>query len=136
MVIDAHAHYDPRILDIGTTIAKMDAAGIDKVALIPTMNDPLPHTPDILLAVFRRLMDSRRLHPCAHWMSRSFMTKDDDVRLRGQVYRVYHRPDNHSVAEILRLHGQRFMGWIFLNPRGSDNPADALDELEQWRQIP
>ncbi len=44
MIIDAHAHFDPRVLTVKTMIEKLDAAGIDRVARIPTMIEPLPST--------------------------------------------------------------------------------------------
>ena len=67
-VIDSHAHLDPRMLALDAIVAKMDRAGIDKVALIPHMSDPLPHTPRALLALFRGLMTTP-LHPTwAPWL--------------------------------------------------------------------
>jgi predicted TIM-barrel fold metal-dependent hydrolase len=135
VIIDCHAHFDPRMLELDAVIAKMDSAGIDRIALIPTMNDPLPHTPEVLLAVFRRLMDSR-LHPCASWMNQRFMTKDGHLRLRGHVYRIYAAPDNRSVGQLLERYPERFLGWIFLNPRATDDPRAALEELEEWRSVP
>ena len=32
MIIDSHAHFDPRMLALPDLLSKMDAAGIDKVA--------------------------------------------------------------------------------------------------------
>ena len=58
MIIDSHAHFEPRMLGLDDAVAKMDAAGVDKVALIPAMNDTLPHTPEMLLTVVRKLMRS------------------------------------------------------------------------------
>ena len=58
VIIDSHAHFDPRILDTASILAKMDAAGVDRIAMIPAMNDLLPETPEALLAVMRRLSGS------------------------------------------------------------------------------
>ncbi len=60
MIIDCHAHFEPRMLELDRFIAKMDEARVDRVALIPAMNDPLPETPKRLLATMRALMQSRR----------------------------------------------------------------------------
>ena len=120
------------MLDVATMIAKMDRVGIDKIALIPTMNDPLPATPKALLTMVRTLLNSP-MHPCARALNWSLMTREGDLKLRGQIYRIYATPDNQTVAEVLRAHPDRFLGWIFLNPRVMDDP---LEELERWRQTP
>lgn len=132
-VIDMHAHFESRMLDLDAMIAKMDHAGVDRVALIPTMNDVLPHTPDLLLAVMRGLMQSDVTRPLARCVHRITLNAEGNLRLRGGPYRIYKRPDNASVADALRRYPTRLLGWIFLNPR--DNP-DVLDELERWREVP
>jgi predicted TIM-barrel fold metal-dependent hydrolase len=131
-VIDAHAHFEPRMLEPDQLIRKMDAAGVDRVALIPTMNDPLPETPETLLAVVRALMNSP-CHPVARKLNDAFYTKEGHLKLKGKVYEIYPRPDNRAVAGMLTAHPERFLGWIFLNPR---LPDDQLEELERWRQVP
>lgn len=132
MIIDSHAHFEPRMLELDRVVAKMDAAGVDRVALIPAMNDPLPETPERLLAAMRRLMNSRAGRPLAELVHRATLTAEGDLRLAGRVHRIYSRPDNAAVADALARHPARFLGWIFLNPR--NNPA-VLDELERWRAV-
>jgi uncharacterized protein len=131
--IDSHAHLEPRMLDVPRMIAKMDAARVDRVALIPVMNDPLPHVPERLLATMRAAMQSRLTRPLAAAVARATTTHEGDVNLRGTVYQVYERPDNEAVARVLAEHPTRFYGWIFLNPRG--NPG-VLDDLDRWRTRP
>ncbi len=133
MIIDSHAHFDPRILDVGAMIAKLDAAGVDKVALIPCMNDPLPGTPEMLLAVARTLSRSRLSRPIVERIHRSTLTPEGDLRLSGQTIPLYARPDNDAVAAVCAAHPDRFVGWMFLNPR--NNPR-VLDELEVLRARP
>jgi len=60
------------------------------------------------------------------------ITRGGDLRLGGATYAIYPRPDNASVAAVVRAHPDRFLGWIFLNPRA----AVGLDELERWRTVP
>ncbi|HUQ07990.1 MAG TPA: amidohydrolase family protein [Kofleriaceae bacterium] len=130
-VIDVHAHLEPRMLDVSAMLAKMDARRIDKVALIPAMNDPLPdETPEALLKVLRFVM--RSCHPAAQALNLAFMTDDGNLRFKGKVYKIYERPDNAGVAAVLAAHPTRFLGWIFLNPRA----AIGVDELERWRHVP
>ncbi|KAB2890862.1 MAG: amidohydrolase [Kofleriaceae bacterium] len=130
-VIDVHAHWEPRMLDVPAMLAKMDAKRIDKVALIPAMNDPLPdETPEALLKVLRFAM--RSCHPLAQALNVAFMTDEGNLRLKGRVFEIYARPDNAAVARVLAEHPDRFLGWIFLNPRA----AIGIDELERWRHRP
>ena len=130
-VIDVHAHLEERMLDVPAMIAQMDARGIDKVALIPTMLDPLPATPELLLAALRKLIMSRA-HPLAKTLNDLTLTRDGDLRLGRKIYKIYARPDNETVARAIALHPDRFLGWIFLNPRA----GAGLDELERWRTTP
>ncbi len=130
-VIDVHAHLEPRMLDVEAMRGKLRAAGIDRVALIPTMNDPLPHTPEGLLSMIRTLMRSpaHRLLPL---VERAFYTREGDLKLKGKLIRIYAEPDNQAVADTVAAHPDLFAGWIFLNPR----VHDAVERLEQWRHLP
>jgi predicted TIM-barrel fold metal-dependent hydrolase len=130
-VIDAHAHLETRMLDVPSMLARMDACGIDRVALIPCMNDPLPGTPERLLAVIRYFMRSP-CHPVARAIAATTITDGGDLRLNGETFAIYPRPDNASVARVLTEHPARFLGWIFLNPRASV----GVHELERWRHVP
>lgn len=120
------------MLELERVVAKLDAAGVDRVALIPTMNDPLPPTPERLVALARVLMQRGATRPLAEVLHRATLTRAGDLRLGRAVYKIYRQPDNASVAAALRAHPARLLGWIFLNPR----TGDALDELERWRAVP
>ena len=114
-------------------LRRMDQHGIAKVALIPCMNDPLPHTPEKLLSALRHIMARRLTRPLAQVVHRALLTPEGDLRLDGKVYQIYQRPDNEAVAQALRAHPERLLGWIFLNPR--NNPK-VLQELEHYRAVP
>ncbi|MCB9730098.1 MAG: amidohydrolase [Deltaproteobacteria bacterium] len=133
MIVDAHAHLDPRLLDLEPMLAKMDAAGVDRVALIPTINEPLPETPKTLLALTRHAMCHRPTRPLAHLVHRALMTRGGDLRLGGQIVRIHQQPDNEPVARAVAAHPDRFWGWIFLNPA---TDPQVLDTLERWRAVP
>ena len=64
---------------------------------------------------------------------RALLTPEGDLRLSGKVVSLYSRPDNEGVARLVAAHPDRFLGWIFLNPR--NNPR-VLDDLERWRSVP
>lgn len=130
-VVDIHAHYEPRMLDLPAMLAAMDAHRVDRVALIPCMNDPLPETPTRLLAVVRRLLRSP-CHPVARVLAAATISDEGDLRLAGRVHAIYPRPDNAAVAAAVAAHPDRLLGWIFLNPRA----GLGVDELERWRHLP
>ncbi len=130
MIIDCHAHFDPRLLDLDAMIDKLDEARVDRVVLIPAMNDPLPKTPERLLALARTLSRRRWTRPLVERIHRAMLTPEGDLELAGQVVAIYARPDNAAVARACALHPERVFGWVFLNPR--NNPF-VLDELEQLR---
>ncbi|MCB9797854.1 MAG: hypothetical protein H6741_34675 [Alphaproteobacteria bacterium] len=114
-IIDCHAHYDPQLLDLATMLARMDEAGVQRVALIPALNEPIHATPELLLSTMRTLMNSP-LRPLANLVHRSTLTRDGDVRILGKVHKVFKQPDNGSVADLVSQRPDRLMGWIFLNP--------------------
>jgi uncharacterized protein len=129
-IIDAHAHLDERMLQLPAMLRQMSERGVDRVVLIPCMNDPLPHTPKALLWTVRRLLCSP-FHDLARRVHQRTMDADGNLRLSGETYRIYSQPDNATVAAALAAHPEHFLGWIFLNPRLPDH----LDELERWRGV-
>jgi predicted TIM-barrel fold metal-dependent hydrolase len=133
VIIDAHAHFDSRMLNTERLLGKMDAEGIQYAALIPCMNDPLPHTPERLLALIRRLSSFGVGRWVVERIHRSTLNADGDLVLNGQVYGIYEEPDNASVAQLVEQHPGRFVGWIFLNPLSQ---VPCLEELERWRAVP
>lgn len=120
------------MLDGATMVEKMDRAGVRRVVLIPSMNDPLPDTPDRLLWVLRKLSQRKLTRWFVERVHRSTMTADGNLRLYGKVTRIYARPDNEAVASFVATQPSRFWGWVFLNPKN----ADVLDTLEAYRTRP
>ena len=121
------------MLDVDGIVAKMDEVGVDKIAFIPAINDPIETNPERLLKLMRVLMrggaTTRRAAELAH---KATIAKDGNLWLGGKLIKLYPQPDNDPVAKIVEAHPDRFLGWIFLNPR--DNPK-VLDQLEQYRSI-
>lgn len=119
------------MLSVPDMLAQLDRCGIDRVALIPAMNDPLPHTPERLVAALRWLIRGP-MHPVARAINAATLTSRGDLRLGGKTYAIYRRPDNAQVADLLRAQPTRFVGWIFLNPLAGDGP----EEIDRWREVP
>ncbi|MDH5490544.1 MAG: amidohydrolase, partial [Myxococcales bacterium] len=92
-----------------------------------------PRAPERWLAWTRRLMRRRLTRPITERVHRALLTPEGDLRLEGRVHQIYARPRMEPIARALQAHPDRFLGWIFLNPRG--NP-EVLEELERWRSVP
>ncbi|MFT7623170.1 MAG: putative TIM-barrel fold metal-dependent hydrolase [Myxococcota bacterium] len=133
VIIDSHAHLDSRLLDVDLMCAKMDEAGVDRAALIPCMNDPIPETPERLLSALRIAMQSGPGRLLAEGIHRMLLTSDGDLKLSGQVIPIYPQPDNQPVADALLARPDRFYGWMFLNPAADER---VLESLERWRAVP
>lgn len=132
MIIDSHAHFEPRMLTEADLLQKINESGVNKVALIPAMNDPLPHTPELLLSIMRVIMQNGFTRPLADLVHRFTLSKDGNLVLEGQEYGIYPFPDNQAVASLVEKYPDTFLGWIFLNPK---NNSKVLDDLEKWRSI-
>lgn len=132
MIIDCHAHFEPRMLETADVLAKLDAAGVDRVVFIPSMNDPLPETPEALLSAARGLL---RLgaRPVVERIHRHTIREPGLVQVSGERIQIYAQPDNAAVAEVVAKHPDRFASWIFLNPAADPN---VLETLERWRNEP
>jgi predicted TIM-barrel fold metal-dependent hydrolase len=132
-VVDMHAHFDPRILDAPALVKKLDLAGVGRVVLIPCMNDPFPETPERLLSVVRRLSRSSLGRTVVESIHRALLTPEGDIKLSGRTIGIYARPDNDAVARLCEAHPDRFLGWMFLNPRNNPRVLDELEELRARR---
>ena len=117
MIIDAHYHLDERIEPLDGLIDQMDRHGIDRVALITSMNDPFEFKgiaaragallPSLLMGVWRHV---------GLCMYNSSVTSEGELSLLGKTHRIYDLPNNEDVAHALMSHPDRFYGWIFVNP--------------------
>ncbi|MCP4750494.1 MAG: amidohydrolase family protein [Proteobacteria bacterium] len=132
MTIDCHYHLEPRIQPVENLIEKMDRAGIEKTALMPTMWDPPPETPEFLLKLLRFLLTHRTFRGLAKSLAANF-TPEGDIKLPKETVKLYPDPDNPSVAEAMEKYPDRFLGWIFVNPRGKN---DQMEEYEKWKDAP
>lgn len=132
MIIDCHYHLETRMQSIENLIAKMDQNNIEKTALIATMCDPLPETPEFLLKVLRFFLTHRSFRGIARKLTSNF-SGDGDLKLPKETVKIYSDPDNASVADALAQNPDRFLGWIFVNPNGKNDP---LEEYKKFKDIP
>ncbi len=131
-VIDCHYHLDQRYLTVDQMIARMDAAGISRVALMGAMTEPIPEVPGPLVRLLQLLLAQRATRP----LGRRFVERFDaegDVVILGKSCRMYPHPDNAPVFDLARRMPDRFLGWVFVRPGSA---VDPVAELEKWVRSP
>lgn len=136
-MIDSHFHLEEELVSLSGIIASMDAAGIERTALIPSLVPPffLPGWLALGLPVLRRSLHREEglVHTFGLAIYRSLVKKDGTVKMGNKRYRVKAQPDNDEVLSALARYPDRFRGWIFINPAG---PVDAVAEIERCLKSP
>ncbi|MGD0279132.1 MAG: amidohydrolase family protein [Smithella sp.] len=132
MIIDCHYHMDERMLKTDDLIARMDETGVERIALIASLCDPLPETPPIVIRILQFLLTHSSLRPIGKALAANF-TDDGSINILGKIYKIYPDPDNEAVFKTIENHPDKFYGWIFVNPRGKNNP---LNEISTWAKSP
>jgi len=132
MIIDSHAHLEEEV-PADKVIRLMDRDGVDKIVLFAPAMESIPSTPDRLLSVFRFLLTSP-LNPLGRKLYNGFV-KQGDLRVSGESYRIFRDPDNASVAAKVREHPDRFFFYAFINPRGTRDPVDVLEECRSTSDV-
>jgi uncharacterized protein len=132
MVIDCHYHLDERILSVEQMVARMDAAGIDRVALMATMTDPIPEIPKPLVRLLQFLLTHRVMRPVGRRLVERF-DLEGGVQVLGRAYRTYPHPDNGPVFDLVARMPGRFLGWVFVRPGSA---LDPVAEMEKWMRRP
>lgn len=130
MIIDAHYHLEERMETLDELLAQMTQHGIDRVALIPTLSDPIHHLnkiAEIAATMLPKLIMSW-LRNIGLLLYNSTVTKGGEFSALGKKYLIYDTPDNTSVAQVLNSYPDRFYGWIAVNPRVSE----PITEVERW----
>jgi len=132
MVIDCHYHLEERVLTRAELQGEMDKAGVDRVALMGSMIEPFPEVPKALLKVLQAILERRVLRGAGRLLVANFTPKGD-VKILGKPFPIVAEPDNAFVFDAVRENPGRFLGWVFVNPRGT---ADQTAELEKYQDEP
>jgi len=125
MIIDSHAHLEEEI-PAEKVIQLMDRDGVDATVVFAPAMESLPSTPDGLLAFFRFLLNSP-LNPLARKIYNGYV-REGNLRVSGKDYRIHRDPDNASVGAKARAYPDRLHFYAFINPRGSRDPVEVLEE--------
>ena len=132
MVIDCHYHLEERVLKVDELIREMDRCGIHKAALMGSMIEPFREPPMLLISILQRLIENRSTRGIAKALISNFTDKGE-VKILGKPYCIETDPDNEKVFAAVRKHPDRFLGWIFVNPRSR---KDQVAEFEKYKDSP
>jgi predicted TIM-barrel fold metal-dependent hydrolase len=129
MIVDAHYHLEEELETVDTLLAQMERHGVNRVALIPKMNEPvhlkpIPKMagallPPMLMSIFRF---------AGILLYNSTVTSDGMLSTLGVKYLLYHKPDNSYIHDVLQQYPDKFYGWMFVNPK----TMNAMDEVKRW----
>jgi len=126
MIADAHYHLDPRLETVERLLAQMEQHGIGRVALIAAPCDPLHvgKAGAALARAMRRALEGRaprlgRILYC------STVRRSGRVSFLGKTSAIYPAPDNDAVERAFSARPDKFVGWLFLNPRAKAPVEEA-----------
>jgi len=123
-VIDCHAHFEPKLLDVRSIIKRMNLHGIDQTLLMSAMtHPPIYKKSNVLMGIHRTILNSKILWPLAKKLDDGFHNSPGKwdpwyrklIGKRSQ-YEIILNPDNESVFEAVEMYPNKLKGWVFLNP--------------------
>ncbi|HQJ09821.1 MAG TPA: TatD family hydrolase [Deltaproteobacteria bacterium] len=129
MVIDCHYHLEERVFKKAELLEEMDRAGIARAALMGSIIAPFPEPPKPLLRVLQFILETRQLRGIGKALVANFTPKGE-VKILGKPFFIVPDPDNDFVFNAVREHPDRFLGWVFVNPKGRN---DQVAEFEKYK---
>ncbi|MGP8153891.1 MAG: amidohydrolase family protein [Smithella sp.] len=129
MIIDCHYHLEERIYKVDRLISEMQKSGIDKVALMGSIIGPFAEPPRFLISTLQVLLE----HSLSRGLGKAFIanfTDQGEVKILGKPYPLEIDPDNEKVFNTVSKYPDKFLGWIFVNPRGKKN---QVEEFEKYK---
>jgi predicted TIM-barrel fold metal-dependent hydrolase len=97
-----------------------------------SMIEPFLEPPAFLIRILQFLIENSTLRWLARLLVSNF-TSDGDVKILGKPYHIDKDPDNEVVFNAVKKHPDRFLGWIFVNPKGK---KDQISEFEKYKDMP
>jgi predicted TIM-barrel fold metal-dependent hydrolase len=131
MVIDCHYHLEERVFSVDRLISEMQKSGIDKVALMGSMIEPFKEPPAFLTNLLQFILEHSLSRGLGEALISNF-TDRGEVKILGKPYAIESDPDNEKVFNTVKKHPDKFLGWIFVNPRGK---KDQVTEFEKYKDM-
>ncbi len=126
MIADAHYHLDPRLESVERLLAQMQEHDIGRVALIAAPCDPL-HVGKAGAALGKAMRCALEgaAPRLGRILYRSMVHRSGRVSFLGKSSVIYPAPDNDAVERALSARPDKFVGWVFLNPRAKAPVEEA-----------
>lgn len=117
MIIDCHFHVDETMLTLEKMIEGMDKNDVTKTALIAPMNGTMFELDSIFQQGLQHLFRFLILNvPQIGLGIYDGLVKDGYLKLYGNSYKIFTKPDNDIVATAIYRFPDRFLGWVAVNP--------------------
>lgn len=128
MIIDSHFHLEPDLMSIEEMMSAMDSHGITKTALIAGMCHGLSEPGESMLRLMRMMLGNSWTRKLVCPLLTRF-TLDGDIKLPKGLVAIESDPDNAKVFSVVDSYPEKFMAWVFVNPKGKKDP---VAEFEKW----
>jgi predicted TIM-barrel fold metal-dependent hydrolase len=132
MIIDCHYHLERKLLNDDQLLKKMNESGVDKVALMGIINEPIPKPPELLLNLLRFSLTHGSFRFLAKLLAANF-TPEGNIKIPTGIFQLYPNPQNEPIFQAVADKPDRFLGWVFVNPTGGQ---DQVYELNKWKDSP
>lgn len=117
MIVDCHFHVDETMLTLEKMIEGMDKNNVAKTALIAPMNETMFEVNSAFQHNVQRLFRSLILNaPQIGLKIYDGLVKDGYLKLYGNSYKIFTKPNNDMVAAAIDRFPNRFLGWVTVNP--------------------
>ncbi|USK71125.1 amidohydrolase family protein [Peribacillus asahii] len=117
MIVDCHFHVDETMLTLEKMIEGMDKNNVAKTALIAPMNETMFEVNSTFQHNIQQLFRSLILHaPQIGLKIYDGLVKDGYLKLYGNSYKIFTKPNNDMVAAAIDRFPDRFLGWVTVNP--------------------
>jgi predicted TIM-barrel fold metal-dependent hydrolase len=117
MIIDCHFHVDETMLTLEKMIEGMDKNDVTKTALIAPMNGTMFELDSTFQQGLQHLFRFLILNvPQIGLGIYDGLVKDGYLKLYGNSYKIFTKPDNDIVATAIDRFPDRFLGWVAVNP--------------------
>lgn len=129
MIIDCHFHLEERVVPVDRLINEMNKAGVDRVSLMGSIIGPFAEPPRLLIGALQILLE----HSFSRKLGKLFInnfTDRGEIIILGKPYPLKTDPDNEKVFTIVKKYPDKFLGWVFVNPRGRKN---QIEEFEKYK---
>lgn len=117
IIVDCHFHVDETMLTLEKMIEGMEKNNVTKTALIAPMNETMFELDSTFQHYIQRLFRFLILNaPQMGLKIYDGLVKDGYLKLYGNSYKIFSKPNNDIVADAITRFPDRFLGWVAVNP--------------------